>query len=62
MQKTFLKGVRVYVSFDDFFCFTKNYPGFDPETATTGSANAMGLDLGSYPTTRKIVGGLNIRF
>ena len=62
LKKIFIKGVRAYVSFDDFFCFTKNYPGFDPETATTGSANGMGLDLGSYPTTRKIVAGINIKF
>lgn len=62
LDKIFIKGVRMYVSLDDFFCFTRNYPGFDPETATTGSANAMGLDLGSYPTTRKIIGGLNITF
>ncbi len=62
LKKVFIKGVRVYCSLDDFFTFTRNYPGFDPETATTGSANGMGLDLGSYPTTRKIVGGINIRF
>ena len=62
LKKIFIKGVRAYVSFDDFFCFTRNYPGFDPETATTGSANGMGLDLGSYPTTRKIVAGINIKF
>ena len=62
LRKTFIKGVRVYCSLDDFFTFTRNYPGFDPETATTGSANGMGLDLGSYPTTRKVVGGINIRF
>ena len=62
LKKIFIMGVRAYVSFDDFFCFTKNYPGFDPETATTGSANGMGLDLGSYPTTRKIVAGINIKF
>ena len=62
LKKIFIKGVRAYVSFDDFFCFTRNYPGFDPETATTGSASGMGLDLGSYPTTRKIVAGINIKF
>ena len=62
LRKIFIKGLRVYVSADDFFCFTKNYPGCDPETATTGNANAMGLDLGSYPTTRKLIAGINIRF
>ena len=62
LKKFFIKGIRVYVSADDFFCFTRNYPGCDPETATTGNANAMGLDLGSYPTTTKLIGGINIRF
>lgn len=62
LNNIFINNVRVFVSFDDCFTFTKNYPGLDPETATTGNANAMGLDLGSYPTTRKIIGGLNIRF
>ena len=62
LKNFFIKGVRVYVSADDFFCFTRNYPGCDPETATTGNANAMGLDLGSYPTTTKLIGGINIRF
>ena len=62
LRNFFVKGVRVYVSADDFFCFTRNYPGCDPETATTGNSNAMGLDLGSYPTTRKLIAGINIRF
>ena len=62
LKKTFVNNVRVYCSLDDFFCFTADYPGFDPETATTGNANAMGIDNGSYPTTRKVVAGINIRF
>ena len=62
LKKTFVKGARIYASMDDWFCFTKNYPGCDPETATTGSANAMGIDNGSYPTTNKLVAGVNIRF
>lgn len=60
-KRIFMKSLRAYVSFDDFFCFTK-YPGFDPEVASTGAANANGVDAGSYPTSRKFVFGLNITF
>jgi len=61
LNKIKVKGLRVYVSADDMLCFTK-YPGCDPESATTGSANAMGLDYGGYPVTSKLVTGVNIKF
>ena len=60
-KKIFINRARVYVSIDDYFTFTK-YPGFDPETATSGNSSNMGMDLGSYPTSRKIVGGVSITF
>ncbi len=59
IKKIKLSNVRVYVSLDDFFTFT-SYPGFDPEFTATG--NAMGIDLGSYPSSKKIVGGINVTF
>ena len=52
--------LRVYASLDDYFTFTK-YPGFDPETATTGTSQ-MGVDMGSYPTSKKLVFGVNLTF
>ena len=60
-QKVMLSDFRVYVSLDDYFTFTK-YPGFDPEAASTGSYNGMGLDKGSYPNARKLLLGVNISF
>lgn len=54
-----LEHVRAYVSLDDFFTFTK-YPGYDPEIQLTG--NALGLDYGSYPTTKKVVLGVSLSF
>lgn len=60
-RKIHINNVRVFVSLDDFFTFT-SYPGFDPETATSGSSSNMGMDLGSYPTSRKMVGGITITF
>jgi len=54
-----LSHVRLYVSLDDFFEFTK-YPGFDPEVSVSG--NGLGIDYGQYPTTRRATFGLNVSF
>ena len=59
IKKLKMTNARLYVSLDDFFTFT-SYPGFDPEFTATGSS--MGIDLGSYPSSKKIVGGLNLTF
>ena len=60
-RKAAIENLRVFVSLDDFFTFT-SYPGADPETATTGRANAMGYDSGTYPTMKKAVFGVNLTF
>ena len=60
-QKVMLSSLRVFVSLDDYFTFTK-YPGFDPETVSTGNYNGMGLDKGSYPNSKKLLLGVNIMF
>lgn len=49
----------IYVSLDDFFTIT-HYPGFDPETVTGGTT--IGTDYGVYPTSKKVVFGLNVTF
>lgn len=59
-QKVFIENFRVYVSLDDFFTFT-NYPGFDPE-ASAGTGSSQGVDMGTYPTTKKFVVGFNVTF
>ena len=61
LKKIFINDLRVYASMDDWFVFT-GYPGFDPETASTGSSNGMGLDKGSYPNAKKLLFGVNITF
>ena len=60
INKVALSHVRVYASLDDFFTFSK-YPGFDPE-ASANSTSGMGIDKGGYPTSKKIVLGLNVEF
>jgi len=53
-----LKGLRVYISLDNYFTFTK-YPGFDPD-AGSGNDNSIGIDRGVYPAPRNIVFGTSI--
>ena len=60
-KRILLDNLRFYVSMDDWFVFTK-YPGFDPETASTGSSTGMGLDKGSYPNAKKLLFGVNVSF
>jgi hypothetical protein len=60
LNKIFVNNARIYCSLDDYFTFTK-YPGFDPE-ASAGTGAAQGIDKGSYPTSKKIVAGINITF
>lgn len=60
LKKTFMSSLRVYMSLDDFFLFTK-YPGMDPE-ASSGTTSALGIDMGSYPSSKKMVFGLNLSF
>jgi TonB-linked SusC/RagA family outer membrane protein len=59
LKKIHLQNVRAYVSLDDFFTYS-SYPGFDPETVGVGSG--MGVDKGYYPSSKKIVFGLNLTF
>ena len=62
LSKIQLNSVRAYVSLEDFFIITK-YPGFDPETTgNSGNVQYNGIDAGSYPTSRKVVLGVNVTF
>lgn len=62
LTKSFLvNNLRVYASLDDFFTITK-YPGADPETASMNSGASRGFDNGTYPTSKKVVLGINITF
>ncbi len=59
-KKVAVDNLRLYVSLDDYFTFTK-YPGFDPEVSAS-TTSGIGLDKGSYPTSKKVVFGLNLTF
>ncbi|MBR4898468.1 MAG: TonB-dependent receptor [Prevotella sp.] len=64
-KKVFINNLRVSVSLDDFFTIT-NYPGADPEACSslkvTETVSARGFDNGTYPTSKKVVFGLNVTF
>lgn len=50
-----LEQLKVYCSLENFLTFT-SYKGFDPEVVGTG------VDMGLYPSSKKIVFGLNVTF
>ena len=60
-QKAAISELRLFTSLDDYITFTK-YPGADPETASLNSSTSRGVDSGSYPTTKKVVFGVNLTF
>ncbi len=60
-KKILINQLRMFVSLDDFFTFT-SYPGMDPETATSGQASGRGVDIGAYPSMRKVMFGVNVSF
>ena len=59
-KKFFVSNMRLYGMLDNFITFS-NYIGLDPETATGGS-NALGFDMGNYPTSKSVIFGLNLEF
>ena len=53
---------RLYVSLNNFICFT-GYSGMDPEVGFgNGSSWASGIDCGYYPSSRSFQVGMNINF
>ena len=60
LSKISLSRARVYCSLDDYFMFTK-YPAFSPDAAQN-AVSGMGIDVGAYPASKKIVFGLNVEF
>ena len=59
-RKIFIEKLRFYASLDNYFLFTK-YPGLDPEISTN-AVSGIGLDLGAYPTSKKMVFGVSVTF
>lgn len=60
LGKARISSMRVYASLEDFFTFT-NYFGFDPEVCAN-STTGIGVDIGGYPSSKKVIFGINISF
>ncbi|MDW5288027.1 TonB-dependent receptor [Formosa sp. PL04] len=60
VQRAHLKRLRLYISMDNYFTFTK-YSGLDPE-AGSFEDNSVGVDRGFYPIPREIMFGLSVDF
>jgi len=60
LYKIGIKDLRIYVSLDDYFTFTK-YPGMDPEGGTL-EGQAYSVDNMMYPVSGRILFGLNLKF
>ena len=61
LGKVGLSALRIYTSLDDYFTFSK-YIGFDPSVAGDDAGSGRGLDRGTYPTSKRVMFGLNISF
>ena len=60
-KKALISNLRLSISLDDFFTIT-SYPGADPETSSFDSGASRGWDNGNYPTSKKVVFGVNLAF
>jgi len=60
MEKLGADKLRVYLSANNLFTFTK-YRGFDP-SASSGAPIGSGIDLGFYPVPRSYLLGVNFKF
>lgn len=61
LNKVFISRLRVFASLENFFTFSK-YPGLDPEAASANSQNGLGIDMGTYPTAKQLIFGVNLTF
>ena len=60
-KKVLISNLRLSISLDDFFTIT-SYPGADPEASSIANPQSRGFDNGNYPTSKKVVFGVNLSF
>ena len=62
LSKVKIKAARIYVSGQNLVTWT-NYTGYDPEVSSNGqNAVSSGNDTGAYPTSKTVLGGINLTF
>lgn len=59
-QKAGINKFRIYVAADNLLTFTE-YTGYDPEVGNSSLAR-RGLDLGTYPISMQVRGGVQVNF
>lgn len=59
-KKLHVNNLRLYLSLDDYFTFTK-FRGLDPEIGNFGF-NDIGVDRGYYPTAARMIFGMALDF
>lgn len=60
-NKMGISNLRLYATGTNLFTFT-DYSGFDPESATSGSDRAGGIDNAPYPNQKSYTFGVNLIF
>jgi hypothetical protein len=55
-----LSRMRLFVSTNNLFTITK-YQGLDPSVGGNADTN-FGIDVGNYPITRSVLGGVSLAF
>jgi TonB-linked SusC/RagA family outer membrane protein len=60
-SKLHISNLRVFGSLENFFTFT-DYIGLDPEAASANNSDQLGIDMGTYPTAKQVVFGVNLSF
>jgi hypothetical protein len=61
VHKLLLNSLRVYVTANNPFIFTKN-TSFNPEVSNSGNALNPGIDFNNYPLPKSLIIGLNVGF
>lgn len=62
LKRLGMQQCSVYITGQNLLTFT-NYSGFDPEVNAFGrSATELGIDYGTYPQARTLIGGINVEF
>ena len=62
LDKLHLEALKFYLTGENLITIT-DYSGFDPQVNAFGADNLVqGVDFGTYPQTRNVIFGMNVRF
>jgi hypothetical protein len=61
LGKSGIEKFRIYLSGQNLFTLT-NYTGYNPDVSYRDGNTSIGLDYGTYPTTKSVTLGVNVSF